>query len=192
MLTTSTRFYRCRSNCWSTFITGSCNIHERNMVGSSDRGNVLQTKTNIYMTIYLVFNSCVSFPSLWIVSGCMWLKFLFIPLFLLFPFSSVVDGQKLLEQHPTSTYVFPFDPSSSALRSRSKQSGSKWTEHNRVSLVTSRPTWDIFARHSFKRESSVGKRWKLIPYWQIKNHSNIQLHNNTPLWPTEEAIDIKA
>ena len=43
------------------------------------------------------------------------LKFLFLPLFLLFPedavqliveASSVVDGQKLLEQHPASTYVF--------------------------------------------------------------------------------------
>ena len=70
---------------------------------------------------------------------------------------------------------FPFEPSSSALRSSSERSGSKWTEHNRVSLITARPTRDIFASYSFKKETSVGKRWKLIPCPLLTNRESFKL-----------------
>ena len=68
----------------------------------SDIGNILQTKTNIFVTDNIVFSNCESFPSL-VKFFCFFLQDAFQ---LIVEASSLVDGQKLLEQHPASNYNF--------------------------------------------------------------------------------------
>ena len=182
---------------------GVRNIRKRNIVGCSNRGNILQIKTTITWPFNVQQLCAFSF----LVIKSTWLHAANI--FILTSFLNCswrrcsVDNRvyigrrsKIVRIASSPILRFPFEPSSSALRSRSKQSGSKWTEHNRMSLVTARPTRDMFASHSLiLRErllSENGGNLLLVPYWQIDNHSNIQRHCNTPLWLTEEAINTKA
>ena len=158
-------------------------------MGCSNRGNILQIKTTITWPFNVQQLRAFSF----LVIKSTWLHAANI--FILTSFLNCswrrcsVDNRvyvgrrsKIVRIASSPNLRFPFEPSSSALRSRSEQSGSKWTEHNRMSLVTARPTRDMFASHSLiLRERLLwenGGNLLLVPYWQIDNHSQNTIMSN--------------